>query len=121
MRGQFLALVQFFCDFLPGNSLFHHQNHHMVQKIGNLVLDLFRIWILRRNDDLGCFFSDFFEDLVNALFKQVIGVRAFFRMLFAVFDQFIEMVENDRRIGLMVIFLAPLPEWYRCRSRWRAV
>ena len=100
-----LAVCKLSGDIIPSHTAFRHQYHHMVQKIGNLVLDLLRIRVFRCNDDLRRFFSDFFEDLVNALFKQVVGVRSFFRMLFAILDQLIEMVENNRRIGLMVIFL----------------
>ena len=53
MQTLLSAVCQLPGDLFPGNSLFDHQNHHMIEKIGNLVLNLFRVRIFGCDDDLG--------------------------------------------------------------------
>ena len=71
-------------DLLPCNALLHHQDHQMIEQVGNLVFDLLGIRILGGNDNFRRLLSYFLQNLINALVKQIIRVRAFLRVLLAV-------------------------------------
>ena len=74
-------------NVFQGNSRLDHQNHHMVGKIGDLV-DRFRLVLsFCGNDDLGGFLAHLFQDLIQALFKKVRGVGAFFFVDLSALDQ----------------------------------
>ena len=94
------SVGQFLGDILPGDSFFSHQHHAVIQEIRDLIFDLFRIGIFRCNDDLCTLFSHFFQDLVNALFKKIIRVRAFLRMKLPVFDDCIDIFQYLQRIDM---------------------
>ena len=79
-----LSLRQLPGDIVPCHAALHHEHADMIQKIGNLVLDLLGIRILGGNDNLCCLFSYFFQDLVNALVEQVVRIRSFLRVFLAV-------------------------------------
>lgn len=65
----------------------------MIQEIGNLILDLLRVRILRRNHDLRTFLSNLLQDLIDALVKQIVGVRTLLRVNLAVFDDGIDILK----------------------------
>ena len=52
-----LTIRQFLGNVLPGYATLCHQDHDMIQKIGDLVFDFFRIRVLGRNDDLSSFLA----------------------------------------------------------------
>jgi len=66
----------------------------MIQEIGNLILDLLRVRILRRNHDLRTFLSNLLQDLIDALVKQIVGVRTLLRVNLAVFDDGIDILKD---------------------------
>ena len=75
----------------------------MIKEIGDLVLDLFRIRILGRNHDLGCFLSYFFQDLIDSLIEKIIRVRTFFWMYFPILNRLVNTFKYLKRVGLVVI------------------
>ena len=46
----------------------------MIEQIADLVDDFLVSGILGSNDRLGCFLSQFLEDLIKSLIKKVIGI-----------------------------------------------
>ena len=68
-----LPVSQLLRYLLPGDSPVSHKHHHMVEKIRYLILDLLRVGILGRYDDLSGLLPQFFEDLVNTFVKEIIG------------------------------------------------
>ena len=81
----------------------------MIQKIRNLIFDLFRVRILGSDHDLCCFLSHLFQNLVNPLIKQVVGIRSFLRMLLSVCDRCIYRFKNLKRIFRIVLISYNLP------------
>ena len=63
-----------------------HQHHHMIKEIADFVLDFLRVRIFGSDDNLRRLFAQLFEDLVNALVKEVIGVGALLRIFLAILD-----------------------------------
>ena len=87
-----MTIRQFPCDLFPGQTLLCHENHEVIEIIRNLVGQFFLAGIFRRDEDLGGFLPAFLQDLIDPLFKQIIGIRAFLRMLLSVRDGLIDLV-----------------------------
>ena len=68
-------------DVLPGDLLLGHDDHQMIEIVGDLVDDLVGIGILGRDDDLGILLSQLLEHLVQALVEEVVGIGAFLWIL----------------------------------------
>ena len=47
----------------------------------------------------------FFENLINTLIKKIICIRAFFRMNFAICDHVVYILENMKRVCVIIILL----------------
>ena len=77
----FLPFCHLFHDVIPGDPPFCHQHHHVIQEVAHLIFEFFRVRILRRNDDLGSFFSNLLQNFVNTFFKQIVRVRTFLWIL----------------------------------------
>ncbi len=103
--GNYLPSGKFVGDLFPGDTFFDHEDHSVVQKIRNLVFDFFFVRVLGSNDDLCALFANFFEDLVNALVEEIVGVGSFLRMKFAVGDDIIYILEYMKRIGVVGFLL----------------
>ena len=73
----------------------HHEHHDVIGKIGDLVDRLLFFSALAGDDDLSALLADFFEYLVDALFKEVGGVGALFFRLLAAHQKFIEPVNRE--------------------------
>ena len=89
----------------------------MIQKIRNLIFDLFRVRILGSDHDLCCFLSHLFQNLVNPLIKQIVGIRSFLRMLLSVCNRCIYRFKNLKRIFRIVLISYNLP--IKCRYDFR--
>ena len=50
-----------------------------------------------------CFFSNFFQDLINPLIKQIIRVRPLLWILFTVCDRVIYRFKDPKRIRLIIV------------------
>ena len=88
------SVSQFLCDILPSDSFFSHEHHAVIEEIGDLVLDLLGIRILRRDDDLGTLLAHFFQDLIDTFLKEVVGVGALLRMKLPVLDDAVDLLQN---------------------------
>ena len=100
-----LSVRQLLGDLFPGDVLFCHKYHAVIQEITDLIFDLIGVRILGGDDDLRCFLSQFFQDLVNSLIEQVIGVGSFLGMHLAVLDDCENFLEDLKRIVCFFIFL----------------
>ena len=98
-----LTICQFFYDVFPCQTFFYHQNHCMIQEIRDLIFDFFRIRILCCDHNFRCFFSNFFQDLINSLIKQIIRVRPLLWILFTVCDRVIYRFKDPKRIRLIIV------------------
>ena len=98
-----LMICQFFYDVFPCQTFFYHQNHCMIQEIRDLIFDFFRIRILCCDHNFRCFFSNFFQDLINSLIKQIIRVRPLLWILFTVCDRVIYRFKDPKRIRLIIV------------------
>ena len=58
------------------NTHLGHHDHDVIRKVCDFVNGFLFVICLCRNDDLGTFLTDLFENLVNALFKEVRRVGA---------------------------------------------
>ena len=48
----FLSVRQLFDNVLPADAPLHHEHHGVVEEIRHLVLDLLRVGVLGRDNDL---------------------------------------------------------------------
>ena len=71
-------------DVVQGDAHLDHQDHHVVDKVGDLIDGFLLIAGFTGDNDFCGFLSDLFEDLVDALLKQVGGIGALLRRLFPV-------------------------------------
>ena len=74
-------------DILKADALLDHQDHHVIDKVRDLVDRFGAILCLSGNDDLGALLADLFEDLVKTLFKQIRGIGALFFVGLSAADQ----------------------------------
>ena len=74
----------------------------MVQVIGNLVFDLLGIRILGSYDDLSVLLSDLLQDLVDPLIEKIVRIRTFFRMFLPVINDIVNILENMKRIRVII-------------------
>ena len=93
-----LSVSQFSHYFFPGNAFFNHKYHHMIKKIGNLILDFISVGIFSCDNNLSSFFPDFFKNLINTFIKKIICIRAFLRIYFSVAYYFINVIKYFKRI-----------------------
>ena len=105
-----MSLSQLFGDFFPGQILVSHENHHVVKEITDLILEFVRVRVLGGDDDLRGLLSYLFEDLVDPLVKQIVGIRSFFGMVFAIQDGLIYFIEDLERVPGFHIFLYQVGE-----------
>ena len=58
----------------------------MVQNICCFISDFYLVCIFGSDNHFGGFFTDFFENFIQAFVKKVIGVRTFFWIVLTVFS-----------------------------------
>ena len=80
-----LSVCQLRSDFLPGDSLFRHENHHVIEEITDFIFNLIGIGIFRGDHDFRGFFSQLLQDFVHTLIEQIIGIRAFLGIFLTIF------------------------------------
>lgn len=61
--------------------LLGHHHEQVVDEVADLLLGLLVFAVFGGNDDLAALLAAFFENLIEALFKQVAGVGALLRMV----------------------------------------
>ena len=71
----------------------------MVEIIGDLIDDLVFAGVLRRDDDLGVLLPQLLEHLVDAFVKEIVGIGALLRILFAVQDGPVVLAQDIRGGG----------------------
>src|SRR5260370_40006284 len=73
----------------------------MVKQIGRLSNQCRTVFILGRDDCLGAFLSDFFENLVQSLVEQISRVRILWSISFARGDDGVKAAERSTQISFM--------------------
>ena len=86
-------------------AFFHHKHHTVIQKIGNLVFDVFRFRIFRCNYNFRTLFPKFLQNLIGSFPKQIIGIGTILRMCFTFLDNIIHALKYLQRIFLNILFL----------------
>ena len=82
----YVARSKLVSDVVKRDAHFYHKHHNVINEVGYFVYRLCFIVSLACDDYLGAFLTDFFEDLINSLFKKVGGVRAFLLLKLSALD-----------------------------------
>lgn len=100
-----LLLLHLFVDDVPGGQLvpdllqadaqLEHEDHHMVGQVGDLVDGLLLVLGLAGDDDFGGLLPHLFEDLVDALLKEVGGVGPLLGALLPALEHVHEALEGE--------------------------
>ena len=99
----YMSGCQFCSDVIQRDSHFNHQHHQMVHQIGNFVNGFSLVAALCTDDDLCALFTDLFENLVYAFFKEVGCVGTFLFLCFAAsayFSYFSDLVRRVCPVGV---------------------
>src|SRR5699024_4658242 len=79
------------------------EHHRMVEEVTDLIFYFLRIRVLCCDHDLCRLFSYLFQDLVDSLLEQIVCIGAFLRMLSAVNDRIVDLIEYLKRILAVII------------------
>ena len=91
----YVSFFEFLRDVLYGNAQLDHQHHDVVSQVADLVDGLLPVALGARNDDLGGFLADLFEDLFQALVEQIGGVAALLRVGLAALDECVQALPGE--------------------------
>ncbi len=82
-------------DVFHGNAHLHHQHHSVVGQVCQLVDGLLFVVGLTGDNHLGAFLTHLFQDLVDALFKEVGGVGALGTGLVSAYQHIVQPLEAE--------------------------
>ena len=99
-----------------GDPRLHHQHQNMVRQIRQLIDRLLVIPVLGRDDNLGALLAHLFQNLVQALFKQVGGIGALRPLGPALLQQAVEPLIAELLVHVISPPLQRIP-LRRSRSR----
>ena len=89
-----MAAGQFLLHGLKGDALVDHEHGQVVQQVGQLAHGVLLLAVFGGDDDLAALLAALFQNLVQALLKEVAGVRALLLLLAAALYGFIQLVQN---------------------------
>ena len=82
-------------DILQRNAGLKHQHHHMVGKVCDFVNGFLFVLSLGGDDDLGALLANLFQNLIQTLFKEVGGVRAFLFLFLSAPEQLHQAFQGE--------------------------
>ena len=62
-----MAFFQYVKHIIQRQGLFSEQDKQVIQQVCRFPFEFLAVPVFRGDDDFGCFFSDFFQNLIDAL------------------------------------------------------
>ena len=88
------ADVHFLADILHRHAALVHHDHHMIEYVVDLTDELGLVAVLGGDDGLRALLAYLLENLVDALFEQIAGVRALLRLCAALCDDSLHLLKR---------------------------